>query len=310
RNAALHDELEQYKRTSSSADRALSEFATAALPDLVPGLLTDEPVLVLAARGIDTNSVTLLQQLLADAGATSLGTVWFDRRMDLTDAARLEAVADALGLTPVGDEDRESVTAALAEALTSETPEPVVIEPEGLPGPAVGDAVTGDPNAEGPTAVEDDALLPFDAIAALADAELIDWVDAVGERARLESFPAGRVRLIVLSGEGAELNDDIVVQPLVRAIAADRSGLLVGEVHKPRSTSDAIRDAVQERRGMTVDFVREDDTLRNRVVTVDNVESGWGRLAAVLAFSGVDQRLSGAYGVADSADQVLPDAEG
>lgn len=329
RNAELHRELEQYKDSASSGDRALTEFATAALPDLVPGLLTDDPVLVLAARGIDTNSVTLLQQLLADAGATSLGTVWFDRRVDLTDAARRELVADALGTTPAGDQDRDAVAAALAAALVAETPEPVATGTDGIPGPdaalpgtvpsgevGVGPTVestvptTDDAGDDAADDAADDAQSPFGVVSALADAELIDWVDVVGERSQLESFPAGPVRLIILSGENAGLADDAFVRPLVRSIAALRPGLLVGEVHKPRSTSDAIRDAVPERRGMTVDFVREDDALRNRVLTVDNIDTGWGRLAAVLAFSGVDQLLSGAYGVAESADQVLPDAEG
>lgn len=332
RNAELHDELGNYKDVASDLDRAQTEFTASALPELVPGLLTDDPVLVIAPSGVDANSVTLLEQLLSDAGATTLGTVWFDKRLDLTDEARRGELADLLDVTLGEEDDERRLAAALAEILATPTPEPTP-DPTPDPGaPQVGDPFGGggatdpatdpttDPTATDPTATDPAAnptqgtdtatMTPFELIQQLAEAELIDWRDSVGEDAQLDSFPAGKVRLIVVTGEGATLGDEAFVQPLVAELVDIDAAPLVAEVNTSRTIAQQVDDDVAAFRGGRLEFIRSDSTLRNAVVTVDNAEDAWGRLAVVLAMSGLNPRENGAYGFAESADQVLPDAEG
>ena len=71
----------------------------------------------------------------------------------------------------------------------------------------------------------------------------------------------------------------------------------------PRAADlEAIDDTDTPERGAFVDSLRSDDTLSKRIITVDNVDEPFGRLAVVLALSKLPTLTSGSYGIAASAD--------
>lgn len=330
RNTELHDELDRYKANTQRRTQALDEFGSAALPELVPGLITDDPLLVVAARGVDTQSVTLLQQLLSDAGAETLGTVWYDERLDLTDADRIADLADVLDLDDDDpDPDADDVVQAFVDTVFNHDGSDTEAD-GGTTGTGTG-AGTGteaggetnteggiepgtetgaEPGAEGGGESESTTGATPSRLRALADAELLDWVDSAGERTTLTDLPEGDVRLVFVSGAGATLDDDAFLYPMIEALAVERSGVVVAEVQRPLNDQQQISDDTFASRGTVVDPIRENGDLEDRVITIDNADEAWGRLATVLALSGVTPITSGAYGITATADQVLPDITG
>ncbi|MCB1284293.1 MAG: copper transporter, partial [Microthrixaceae bacterium] len=110
RNEELRGRVAALEDNTKRRDLAQAALDDQALAELVPGLVADEPLLLIAARGIDEDTVNGTSELLADAGANVLGTAWFDERLDLREAQVRTRLAAALDVS-------DSTLAALVEAL-------------------------------------------------------------------------------------------------------------------------------------------------------------------------------------------------
>jgi hypothetical protein len=165
------------------------------------------------------------------------------------------------------------------------------------------DVTEGDPDGQITTGGDDPAL---SALAELADAGLVDWESAVDGEPASRTLPTGRIDLILLSGEGSELEPNQLMYPLVRGLALRTSGVEVGEIRTPRSDIEVVDDPEVPARGEFVDPLRADGEIVGRIITIDNVDEPFGRLASVLALAGLPTLPSGAYGVAPTADQPFP----
>lgn len=275
-NARLKEENALLKEASEAGQVATDAFGTAALDEVLPGLLGNDPILLVATRGIDEETVRAVEASALTGGASPLGIVWVDDRMALSDAEAVERAAAVLGVDGSGDR-RSAVVEALAEALT--------------PSPSSSGAA-------------------LTALQSLAEAELVDWEPPSDGEPGAQRLPDERVDLVLLSGEGSALTGTDLMYPLAAALADRTTGVIVGEVRRPRSELEAATDTEAPIRGAFVDPLRSDDDLRDRIVTVDNVDEPFGRLATMLALAQVPVRTSGAYGAAASAESPFPPAEG
>jgi hypothetical protein len=295
---SLESKIEQRQRENTAyrdalgtADDVAADFGDEALAGSVAGRL-DGPVLLVASRGIDEDSLGEVSSTLREAGASIAGTVWTDDGSTLEDESVREAVAAALDV-PAGDAAtmRRRVTQALEEALGGSL------------------ATNAQPNqGSATTTVAPAAGQPADATAlvqALSDAGAVTWEPAQ-EAAKI---PAQDLRVVVVSGEGATTDADRVLYPLIRALGTDRPGaVLAGEIMSPRSSVAEIErdlDGLDPPRGAFVGPIRG-DALREDVTTIDDLDSPYGRLALVLALAQPPGSAAGAYGISAGADSQYP----
>jgi hypothetical protein len=295
-NDQLKDENSRLRGIVDMRQPATDAFGASVLDHLLPGTLSDAPTLIVATRGIDEGTVRALQASTLAAGGSPLGIVWLDSRLDLDNEDSLAAVVAALGLDK-GDaaKEKSAVVAALTRGLsTSAATLPTGSEP----------TTTTEPPGAGGTATADQPSL--DILAKLVDADLADWESPVDGEPGTHSLPAGGLNLVLLSGEGAELAPRVLMYPLIRALAVKTAGFVVGEVRNPRTDIQVVDDPGVPPRGAFVGPLRRDEALSQRMVTVDNVDEPFGRLASVLALSQLPGVVSGAYGTAASATQPFP----
>lgn len=121
RNNELESEIGQWNR-----------FSEQAADELVEGRLSQQPVLVIAVRGIDAGPVDRFRQSLSRAGALLEGTIWFTSKLKLEKADEVAALAGILGV-PGGrpDELRLAMISRLAASWSGSgelNPLPALIE--------------------------------------------------------------------------------------------------------------------------------------------------------------------------------------
>jgi len=295
RNAELRAESDALRAEIAARNAGNDAFGTNVLPELVPGLLTDRPVLLLAARGIDEDVVRTLQSNIRDAGASPLGIVWLDTRADLDNADVRAQVASVLGDETTADAAKSTIVSSIAEGLVAAAA-PV----------ETADTSSSD-GAEAGTPSVDPSL---DVLSKLVDADVVDWESPNDGEPGSRTLPDGGLNLVFLGGEGSEMRPSRILVPLIRAVAADVPGVVVGEVRTPRTPAEAVDDDGVPERGAFVDPLRADDDLASQVVTVDDVDEPFGRLALVLALGELPAITSGAYGMAASATAPFPTPSG
>ena len=275
-NTAFRDALGSY-------DSQMESFGDDGLPPLLGGQLSD-PVITVAMRGIDEASLDAAREDLVASGATDTGTIWFDEGVDVSDEGRRSQVAEALDLAGV-EVDEEAVRDQLAEAV-SEALAPSTSVDAGDPAAA----------AEGAAALEQ-----------LQADGLLEWETPQGAP---RSLPATGLRVVVASGEGAELGADAVAIPLLRELVRTRPGVAVAaELMNPRSSVGEVErelDGQEPVRGAFVDAVVGDEELGDRISTIDDLDQPFGRLTLVQVLAEGLDAAPGRYGRTESATQQFP----
>lgn len=315
RNAELRVENDELRAALDAREPADAAFGSEVLPGLLPGTLDDGPVLLLATRGIDEESVRAVQSAIRYAGGAPLGIVWFDSRVDLDDAGAVAKVAEALDIESDGDggDLRDAVVAEITGGLvvaggpattttTTTTTTTVPFAPS-IPG-ATPPATEPAAEASSPSAQADEQALTV--LSALVDADLVDWESPNEGEPGSRTLPNGGLDIVVLSGEGSELDPDQLIVPLVSALADRLAGVVVGEVRRPRTEVESVESEDVPVRGAFVDRFRTSEDLDGRLVTVDDVDSPFGRLALVLALAQLPEVGAGDYGIAPTAERPFP----
>ncbi len=246
----------------------VQDFANQARDQLVRGRLKGVPVAVVAIAGVDRKHVDELRQSLVGSQATMAGTLWLTAKMRLDNENDLRALATAVSVGLDRPEViRRQALAKLAEVLAGGTD----------PGP-------------NPTLV------------ALVNAGFVTYEappsQATATIATNAALPPG-MRLVVVSGAGADVGDDQVALPLTQDLSQPPARLVVAE-----SGQDSAGG-----RGVFVGLVRKDDAIAPRVSTVDNLESPMGQAAAVLALEDLAGPRTGHFGVGPGAQRLLPTGE-
>jgi hypothetical protein len=271
RQSDLEDENQSVRGRNADLRRqneALAEFQREAEGPLLAGDLNGVVVSVIGVKGIDEEPAEVLRTQLANAGAQSPGTIWLTRKLRLDTQADIASLASALGIAPgTAEETRTAAMTALAQS------------------------VAGVAGAANP-------------VPALSDAGFVE-VEAPPEGSAVTTTTAGPLgvasaappmRAIVMSGAGAELSDDEVAVPLVRALAGALPGVVAVEAGNDEAGG----------REVFVGPFRRDANLAPGVSTVDNVETFAGRAAVVVLLRDPSIAEPGHYGVGPQAARELP----
>jgi len=315
-----------------SLDHSRSARLTdAAVPRLFNGALTDVPVLVIAADGVDQDSLDNLRATLTASGARFDGTIIATDKLQLLggDAGRLgtligststdptvlhNSLADAVAAEllaaakqPAGatGPTRSTTTVAGEEPTTTVVPTtapttaPVVTLPT-VPGsgPTTVSAPTTTTTTTEPVRNPSPPV-----ITTLIEAGYFDYEPAVGGATLADLLTARGYRYVVVSGSSASISDSDFVIPLLHAMTADGPAPVV-------VASAAIGDDPEADRAQTIGPLLKDAALSNRITTVDDLELFNGLAAVVLSIQDLDRNLHGHYGVGDGAKTQLPAARG
>jgi hypothetical protein len=249
-------------------------FADQALDQLVDGRLHGIPVLVVMVQGVDRKPVDGVRQALAAADAVSAGTLTFTNKFRLDNDADVRTLATALNVPSTSaDTVRRQALTRLAGALDGS-------------------------NSEG-------NLLPTLAAAGFVGYEPPAPTTTTSTLG-ISSFPVAGLRMVLVSGAGAEVGDDKVALPFASAIVTQTAneGLVTARLVAAESGQDAPGG-----RAVFVGQIRSDSTMSPRVSTVDNIESSMGQAAVALALGDLDAGRIGQYGVGPGAQRLLPSVE-
>ena len=136
-----------------------------------------------------------------------------------------------------------------------------------------------------------------DLLAALADAGFISFepVGTQGDGFSPASLSAGDVRVLLIDGTNGQVNGNEVLVPLGNALVANRLRLVVGDVFAEKDKGP--------KRGATLAPIREDDTLKQAVSTVDDLDLVEGRVSSVLALADMNRNVVGQYGYGTGRDE-------
>lgn len=246
-------------------NEALRKFQDEAENPLLAGDLQGVSVVLVGIRGIEQGPAEELRKQLANAGARSQGTIWLTRKLRLDNQADIESLATALGIA-AGD-----AAGTRREAI-------------GL----LADAVGG--SAAGPSQ-----------LAALSDAGFVEIeppaASAVATTSTtLAALPALPARVVVMSGAGAEMSDDEVAIPLVRALAGIVAGVVAVEAGNDEPGG----------REVFVGPLRRDSQLAPGISTIDDLEAFAGRAALVVLLRSPANAPAGHYGVGPQAEREIP----
>jgi hypothetical protein len=119
---------------------------------------------------------------------------------------------------------------------------------------------------------------------------------ATGAPPGVGSLPLPDTRFVLVSGAGAEVGDELAAIPLAEAMAAGSSKAVAAESGQDTDGG----------RGVFVGLLRSDAAARDKVSTVDNLESPMGQAAVVLALEELGSARVGHFGVGPGAQRLLP----
>jgi hypothetical protein len=250
--------------------------------------LEAEPVLVVSTRGVDERWVDTVVRSLTQADADVLGVWWITDRLVLDDESEVSDLSEALELT-TDDSDRlaRNLAVQLADVLYGAAD-------------VASDRVPADVASNGPA---EPSLL-----GRLRDSGFVEYQlpeDAEDDVVRL---PESSLRIVVVDGPEASVAAGEVLIPVLTDLTAD-GPMPVVATQPTTATGDDADEAVQ---AQLVGAVRAHDELRERLSTVDNLDTVSGRAATVLAT--VDavpgEPTIGRYGRGDGADRLLPPTAG
>jgi hypothetical protein len=257
-NAALKNE-----------NAALTKVQQEAEDPLLAGDLAGVPVVLVGIRGIEQGPADTLRRQLANAGAQSQGTIWLTRKLRLDSQSDVQALAAALGITSGNAaETRSQALSVMADVIGGRVSDPSRLA-------ALRDA--------GFVEIESPAASPA-------------TTTTTGAGPSTAPASASTPRVVVMSGAGAELSDDEVAIPLVRALAGIEPGVVAVEAGTDQPGG----------REVFVGPLRRDRQLTPTVSTVDDMEAFAGRAAVVMLLRQPATASAGHFGVGPQAQRELP----
>ncbi len=256
--------------------------------------LAAEPVLVIAPRGIDGDLGARVVEALGDADADVLGVWWLTDRFTLEHEDDIEDLAAVLNLTTTNATRlQRDVVVRLAGILDGAMAAPT----DDGSGAEVQDGSGAAPNPAQP-----------DLLDRLRDVGFVDYEMPEGSDGDVIDLPAGGMRVVLVSGPGAEVPPELLRQVLSELVS---EGPVPVVIASPLGTEDDGEPEEGEETPSLLQEIREDDELASQVSTVDNLDRVAGKVATVLALRDAvpGAPFIGHYGLADGAERLLPPAE-
>jgi hypothetical protein len=282
-NTDLDRQLASLRDEDEALDQQLGER-------LFAGQLTGVPVLVVSTRGVETELVQRVQTAVDEASGDLLGVWWLTDRLVLDDEDEVADLATALELA---SEDPDALRSTLAGRVSD-----VMFAATDAPGAdQLGEGFdNGDGDGSGEPAL----------LARLHDEGFVDYELPEAADTDVVELPAGGLRIVVVSGQGAAVPDADVMVPLLTDLAGEGPVPVVVSAATPTETEDdepLPAGAVDP----LVAAVRGDGTLKDRMSTVDDLERVAGRIATMLALRDATPGADpGHYGMGDGAQRQLP----
>jgi Copper transport outer membrane protein, MctB len=259
---------------------------------LFDGILTDEPVLVIATRGIEQDTVDQVMRSVGEADARLLGTWWFTDRMRLDDDGEVGDMGDALQLSTTDPTRlRAALANQLADVLVTATDAPE--EPE----PGAGQGQLGTAEDGGEPAV----------LSRLVDAGFVDYQMPDDSDQEVVTLPTSGLRVVIVSGPDASVPPGELMVPVLIDLSAN--GPIPAVAVEPSIVVDEQSDE-NPIESLVID-IRGDEDLTDRVSTVDDIDRAAGLAATVLATQDAipGAPIVGHYGSGAGA-RLLPEPPG
>jgi len=263
------------------------------------GHLEAVPVLLLATEGTDDALVDQAVATLTSAGAQVAGTWTFTDRWLLDDPEEVTELAAILELT-TDDADRLRRNAAIRMAevldIASQAPVSEVPTNPAVPPTPPAAAVPGEPEL----------------IRRLQNAGFVDYRPLPGSGDERVLLPAGGSRFVAVSGALPEAGPSLFAAVLLDEMVAGGPAPLVaaqGEVDLPDGADGKEPASEDQRRSSFVGPLREGELTRDRLSTIDDLDTAAGLVALVLSVEDLGAQRLGHYGVASGAARLLPGAD-
>jgi hypothetical protein len=274
----------------------------AELPErLLAGRLSAVPVLVVAAEGTSDVLVDQAVDALASAGADVAGTWWLTDRWLLDDPEEVSELSSLLDLTTEdADRLRRNGAIRIAELLdTASQP----AELPAVPAPETGEPATVEPVA--PPEPSEPTL-----VAALETAGFLEYTALAGSGDERVLLPGAGARYVVVSDAQPDSGPALFASALLDEVVAEGAAAVVA-AQGAVDLRDADDELVPEdqRRTTFVGPLREGELTRDRVSTVDDLDTAAGLVATVLAVEDLGAGRMGHYGVAPGAARLLPGSD-
>ncbi|HET6954734.1 MAG TPA: copper transporter [Acidimicrobiales bacterium] len=281
RNDELSGRVGSFEDEAAQLDEQIGER-------LFDGQLQDDPVLVVATRGVDGQWVDGVLTQLAQADADVAGVWWLTDRLVLDDDSEVADLSTALQVTT---DDADRLRHNLAVNLSD-----VLFGAVGAPG-------AGPPDAATPAEPAEPALL-----ARLREAGFVEYQMPDGADADVVVLPADGLRIVVVDGTGASVPHGDVVLPLLTELSSGGPVSVVATQPTPQPDDQQGDDEVVP----LVTALRDSEDLKQRISTVDDLDRVAGRVALILAAADAvpGSPVVGHYGMGDGADRLLPAAAG
>lgn len=299
------------------------------LPErLVDAHLEEVPVLVVVAAGTPERLVDAALTTLAGAGAQTVGSWELTERWSLDDDEDVRDLSALLGVrTDDADRLRRNGAIRLADALVEAIePDPAGEDLGGDEAEVGGEGTEGPPptgGTEDPATVDqedEDASDPStdpeppaptepDIAASLEGAGFLDYgaVRGGGERILL---PAEGLRVLVISNVEPTAGTQAIAIALLDELTAEGPVPVVaaqGEVELTDEDGDPEPEG--SRRTSFVGPIRSGELTRDRMSTIDALDTAAGLAGLVLALDDAGDLRLGHYGVAPGAARLLPGTE-
>jgi hypothetical protein len=238
------DRIQSENSELSGRNDQLQDFIGDLQPFAVSGRLLGDDVGVVAVRGVDGDRVSAVVTAAQQADATATGTLWLEDKWALADDDSVKALQDVLGTTT---KNKATLRADGFEQLARR-----------LAGP---EPATGTEASE-------------DLLVALQQAGFVGF-DGVND-STIADFPGNGAGVVLVVGNGASVEPELVTVPAAKALHAADVPLVVASVWTEVTDGPDRAAAVQPIR---------DTELATTVSTVDDLDLVEGPPTVVLALS-------------------------
>ncbi|MCU1370002.1 MAG: putative channel-forming protein [Ilumatobacteraceae bacterium] len=291
-NDRLNQQVSQARERDASLILVGSE-------SLLADQLTDVPVLVVAAPGVDNDAISVMQTILQRSGADFRGTVQLADKLDFTGDVDSDLAIDLDLADPAPVVLRNVVNAKLTNALlaagtplnddgTTRTETPTTTTTTTVPGLPAGCCTLAPPEGEEPAAIT--------VLRERGYLKVTPGPDHTEDDPILETTG---YRYVYLGGPDLDATENQVLMNVLPATGPAMPATVV-------SATQAPAPADEDRVPTVVARVRASDELVSRYSTVDDAQTFAGLVATVFTLRDMGEVDPGQYGQAEGATSVLP----
>ncbi len=284
------------------------ELRQQGIPQLLAGHLEGVPVLVLAVRGVDEDLVQSTVDAVAAAGAELGGVLWLTDRLALDDDGEVADMASVLQLPSADAARLRSVVATRLGTLFAAAADSTESDDE------AGDDEPGDEGLPTEPTLPVEPVPEPPLLAALRAASFLELDPPAVAPEGFTVVPEAGLRLVTVSGPGADLADADVLVPVLERFSRGTVPNVGGPIAvAAQEGPDPNAEATDEfdpaaERVRFVGLLRGAEGLRDRVTTVDDLEAFPGLVAVLLGLEQGAAGRFGHYGVGEGAQSLLPPA--